>query len=213
MVTSSAVIGDQQLRVAGERHGDHHALAHAAGELVRVGVQPLTGARHADALHQLDRLIHRVGLGDLGVMDADLLDDLLADPVDGVQRAHRVLEDHRDVAAADLAQLLVGGGDQVQAVQGRAAADDRVGPAGQPHQGHARDGLARAGLTDDRHDLAGGDAEGDRLDGLDEAVLGAEGDPEIVDLQQRLRRLARFRRGGRFSGGTHPSRILGSSTA
>ena len=32
------LVGDQQLRPAGQRHGDHHALAHAAGELVRVVV-------------------------------------------------------------------------------------------------------------------------------------------------------------------------------
>ena len=30
------LVGDEQLRVAGERHGDHHPLPHAAGELVRV---------------------------------------------------------------------------------------------------------------------------------------------------------------------------------
>ena len=30
------LVGDQQLRVAGERHRDHHALPHAARELVRV---------------------------------------------------------------------------------------------------------------------------------------------------------------------------------
>ena len=30
-------VGDQQLRAAGERHRDHHALAQAAGELVRIG--------------------------------------------------------------------------------------------------------------------------------------------------------------------------------
>ena len=32
------LVGDQQLRVARERHRDHHALAHAAGQLVRVVV-------------------------------------------------------------------------------------------------------------------------------------------------------------------------------
>ena len=30
------LVGDQQLRLARERHPDHHALAHAAGQLVRV---------------------------------------------------------------------------------------------------------------------------------------------------------------------------------
>ena len=37
------LVGDQEVRVAGQRHGDHHALAHAAGELVRVVVDAALG--------------------------------------------------------------------------------------------------------------------------------------------------------------------------
>ena len=38
------LVGDQQLRLGGERERDHHALAHAARELVRVAAQdPLAG--------------------------------------------------------------------------------------------------------------------------------------------------------------------------
>jgi len=29
-------VGDQKLRLAEQRHGDHHALLHAAGQLVRI---------------------------------------------------------------------------------------------------------------------------------------------------------------------------------
>ena len=37
------LVGDQQLRLQRERHRDHHALAHAARELMRVGVDALLG--------------------------------------------------------------------------------------------------------------------------------------------------------------------------
>jgi hypothetical protein len=49
-VTSSAVVGSSAIssRLAGERHRDHDALAHAAGELVRIGVEPLGGVGDAD---------------------------------------------------------------------------------------------------------------------------------------------------------------------
>ena len=49
------LVGDQQLRLAGERHRDHHALAHAARELVRVVLQPYARARDPDLVEQLDR--------------------------------------------------------------------------------------------------------------------------------------------------------------
>ena len=47
-------VGDQHLRIAGQRHRDHHALAHPAGELVRVGVDALLRRRDADAAEQID---------------------------------------------------------------------------------------------------------------------------------------------------------------
>ena len=39
------LVGDQHLGIARQRHGDHHALAHAAGELVRIGVGALLRLR------------------------------------------------------------------------------------------------------------------------------------------------------------------------
>ena len=44
------LVGDQQIRLAGQRHGDGDALALAAGELVRIGVDSLGGIGKADAV-------------------------------------------------------------------------------------------------------------------------------------------------------------------
>ena len=41
------LVGDQQLRLAGQRHRDHHPLPHTAGELVRVLGDPFPGPWHA----------------------------------------------------------------------------------------------------------------------------------------------------------------------
>ena len=49
------LVGDQQLRPAGERHRDHHALAHAAREPVRIVVEAPLGRRDAHAAQHLDR--------------------------------------------------------------------------------------------------------------------------------------------------------------
>ena len=39
------LVGDQQIGIAGERLGDHHALPHAAGELVRIALHDLARVR------------------------------------------------------------------------------------------------------------------------------------------------------------------------
>ena len=48
------LVGDDQLGVQGEGHRDHGALPHAAGELVRVVVDPLAGLGDADPAEQFD---------------------------------------------------------------------------------------------------------------------------------------------------------------
>ena len=49
------LVGDQQVGLVGERHGDHHPLALAARELVRIGVEALGRLRDADLLQELER--------------------------------------------------------------------------------------------------------------------------------------------------------------
>ena len=56
-VTSSAVVGsssDQQPRPPRHRHRDHHALAHAAGELVRIRMQHALRVADAELAQEID---------------------------------------------------------------------------------------------------------------------------------------------------------------
>ena len=48
------LVGDQEIGSIGERHGDHHALALPAGELVRIGAEPLGRVGDADLGQKLD---------------------------------------------------------------------------------------------------------------------------------------------------------------
>ena len=122
------LVGDQQRRPADQRHGDHGALAQAAGQLERIGAQRALGIGEADhaqhvagqlvdlgAAHApvraLGRLVHlvaeRMDVAEMAAaaMQLDRLADLVADRVERRQRGHRLLEDDRDLAAADLAHL------------------------------------------------------------------------------------------------------------
>ena len=91
------LVGDDQLGLAGQRQGDDDALAHAAGELVRVLVEALLGGRDAGFLEQPDRAPARVGGAERQV-GLDRLDQLLADRVQRVERGQRILEDGADLS-------------------------------------------------------------------------------------------------------------------
>ena len=53
------LVGDDQLRLGAERERQHDALAHAAGELVRVAVDAPLRRRDADLGEQLDGAVAR----------------------------------------------------------------------------------------------------------------------------------------------------------
>ena len=48
------LVGDEKVGTVGERHGDHHALALAARELMRIGAEPLGRIDDADLGQKLD---------------------------------------------------------------------------------------------------------------------------------------------------------------
>ena len=201
IVTSSAVVGSSAIRsfgLVGERHRDHRALAHPARELVRVVVDAALRVGDPDQPEQLDRAPSRAACLGTSLVGLDRLDDLVADLVERVQRGQRVLEDHRDLVAAHArAARSVVELAQVAALEHDPARDPRVRRPGQAQDRQVGDALAAARLADDAERLAVLDRERDAVDGLDDAVLGLEAGPEVVDLEQRLTGSAPAGRGRR----------------
>jgi hypothetical protein len=132
------LVSDDDVGLHGERHGDHHPLALAAGELVGVLAERGVGLGDADTPHQVQRSLLGLDAGES--VNEHHLTELPADGVNRIQVAERVLEDHRDPLAVDRPPL---GGARLQEV-----------PA--VEQDLARDDLARRAV-DQVHDRRGGD--------------------------------------------------------
>ena len=178
------LVGDQDLGVEGERHGDHDALSHAAGELVRVAVDSLGCARDPDLPERFERAAPRDSLRDV-LVSLDRLDDLPPHLVERMERRQRILEDHRDALSADVPQLVRRKGQKVEPVEENAPFDGRIRKPRETHDGQGRDALARPGLTDDPQRAAAVEGEGDAVDGIDDAVASREANSQVLDLEQR----------------------------
>ena len=100
------LVGDQQRRLVGERHRDHDPLVHSAGKLERIRVQNPASVWNRDFVEQFRCLGRRRFACDLAVAPAQDIMELRTDPVYGVERRCRVLEDHRDSAASQIGGLL-----------------------------------------------------------------------------------------------------------
>ena len=178
------LVGDQQVGVVDQRHSDHHPLAHPARELVWVVVHARLGSRDGHGFQHL----HRAAVSDLladVLMQLHRLAQLRADRVDRVQRRHRILEDHRDLVAADLAQLVGIDLQQIPVLEDRLTFGRGVLLRVQAHDRHAGDALAAARLAHDRERLSLLDGERDAVHRVDDAVIRAEVRLQILDVKQR----------------------------
>ena len=175
------LVGDQQVGGVGEGHGDHHPLALAAGELVRVAGEPCLGGGDADAGEQLeDPLAHRLAADAL--VQFDRLAELLFQRVQRVERGHRLLEDEADVIAAGGAEFGRAGADHFAALVADRPADP--GAVGQQRDGGERgDGFAGAGFAHQRDGLALVDVEAHALDGHVLGAVLAEAYGEVLDVE------------------------------
>ena len=185
------LVGDQHLRLAGERHRDHHALAHAPRQLVRILRHAPLGLGDADLAQKLER--PRLGLGPFhALVDAQAFGQLPPHREHRVERGHRLLEDHADLVAADRAHDLgagLGHVDDVALPRSNRSLPPAIRP---PPNSTSRmrlsddTDLPEPDLADDADGFAGADLEAHVLDADDGAVLRLELDPKTVEPCDRL---------------------------
>ncbi len=188
------LVQDDDVRFQGQRHGDHHPLPHAAGQLMGIAGQPVGGDSHH--VQQFGRP------GPLGLpfdprpVRPQHVGELDPYAQHRVERGHRALQHHGDVRPAQPAQLLLVGGEQVHCLPRRrvvadVAARDQAGGPQQPDRCVRERGLAAAALPGEAEHLTGVQHQvraGYRAHaGLAHPVV--HGQP--LDLQQRLPRQGR----------------------
>ena len=87
------LVGDQQIRVVGQRHGDHHPLALPAAKLVRIGPRLPLRVGETDVGEQIGNLLARAAPVDPLVGDQNFC-HLPVNALDRVEGDLRLLEDH-----------------------------------------------------------------------------------------------------------------------
>ena len=187
--------------LAGEGQGDHHPLAHAPAEVVRVLLEAPLRLADADHPEELDRSLIRALLAE-AQMEHHGLRELQTDGQHRIERGHGLLEHHGDLAAAHTANCVIAHREQIPAPEtDRAAFENLAGRMGDETQNrHCADRLAAAGLSDNRDRLALAHMVRDPVDGLDGTLGGVEIGTERLDFQQlghvvlvRMRELSQFR--------------------
>ena len=181
------LVRDQQIGLVGERHRDHHALPLAAGQLVRIACQAASRDRECRPASRVRGSAPAPPTLLMPLMQLQDLADLRLDRVQRIERGHRLLEDDRDVVAADVAHLVFRQAQQLASLEADAAGGMRRRRIGQQFQDRQRaDRFAGAGFADQRDAFAALDLEGDAVDRERRAALLVERHREIADREQGL---------------------------
>src|SRR5262249_34796218 len=174
------LIRNQELGAAGQRNRDHHALAHAAGQLMRVLARAPTRLGDADkAEHLHHTLVHLLAVKSL--MQPQRLSDLAADGEDWIEACHRLLEDHADVVAAALAHGGFAKLEEVSALKTDRARNTAGRLRHQPQNGICGDRLSATALADDRDRLTSLHRERDAVDRAVHPLRRAEVGLQVFD--------------------------------
>jgi hypothetical protein len=175
------LIGNEQIRIIGQGHGDHGALALPPGQFVGVGTHALAGILDADQFKQFQGSLTGVGFAETLVQQ----EDLVYLPFDGVQRVegrHGLLENHADPVASQRLNLIVSRPQCLYIVNvNRTAGMGCLGIRQQAQYGVGRNGFAGAAFTHQRYGLAPVNFQRDLFNGMDNAIGSLEVNGQVLD--------------------------------
>ena len=137
-------VGDQHVGAGDQHHGDHHALAHAAGDLVRIEADRRARGRGCARRASISSAACARRACAAAEMAAVRLGDLLADAHHRIEREFRVLQHHRDALAAQPAKAALVEAAQVDVAEAHLVGADAAGARHQPQDGAARAWICRS---------------------------------------------------------------------
>ena len=172
------LVRDEQLRLAGQCHGDHDTLTHTAGQLMRILLGDDVRIRDLDIGQHFNDLCGSLLLRH-ALMDNERLADLTGHGEDRVQAGHRLLEDDGDIVAADGIHFLLGELREVTALEEDLAAVDIAVAVEKLQDAHGGDALAGTGLADNAERASCLNGIGNAVDRLDNTLLRAEESMQI----------------------------------
>ena len=121
------------------------------------------------------------------LMQQNRLGDLVADGVDRIERGHRLLKNHRDLAPAHPAHIALRQLHQIAALKHHLPGKDLPGRhRNQAQSRQRRDRFSTAAFPHQRHGLPGKDRECYILHGPDLPAFGVERDRQTLHIQQRF---------------------------
>ncbi len=204
------LVGNQQRRLQQHYRGQHHALAHAAGKLVRPSVHRPFRVADAHAAQHFKNTLAALRGRHRAAMQFQAFVQLPADGHGRVQRRHGFLEHHADAGAAQLAQHCRLGLGDIHAFEQDGPARHHQRRGRQAHDGARGLRLAAARLAHDADHFARGNVKRHSADDLAAALPDGQ---RQVRYGYQCAHCTPLMRGSRRSRTASPNRLMPSSAS
>ena len=182
-------VEDQQVGMAGHRHGGHGALKLAAGHLMGIAAADRFRRGQAQPAEQFDRLVLGVRLAQ-DVMPCRRLDILVHQPVGRIERGGGRLGHIGNPPPPYFALVRRAQLQKVDAIEHDGAGGNAAAGPGIAHGGKADGRFAGTGFADQAEHLAAPQRQIDALDDGHPDVVALPLDLEPLDLEQQIASLA-----------------------
>src|SRR5262245_57851739 len=180
------LIGNEHLGLTADGNGADDALLHAAAHLMRKLADPLIGGGDLDAAERPRCLLHDLCLGAPPAPE-NRLAQLLTDREHRIERSLRILQDHRNTPAPDLAHLALRAGQDIFSAETNLAAQRACAAfRQQTHDGQRGQAFAAARLADEAQNLAASKVEAHAIDCLHHPPTQEKVGDKVAHLQNVL---------------------------
>ena len=181
------LVGDQQVGLVRKRHGDHHALALPAGQLVRIGAEPRLrhrGCRPGSGARRCARVPAGPRTPPCSIRISPICCSIVCSGLSEVIGSWKMIE----MSLPRIARSSRSGSCSRSRPLKRICPDGMMrGRVGQQlHHRQRAHRFAGAGFADQRHALALVDPERDAVDRDRLVAALAEADGQVADVEQRL---------------------------
>ena len=149
----SRLVRDQNIRLAGKRHGDHDPLPHASGEFEGILLHAFFRFVDIDKVQHFHCPVPRLLLVAFRV-EQDRFHQLVSDRIGRVKAGHGILENDRDLVAPDTFHHIFIGAHQLLPVTLDRTRDDPACRCQDLHDGISRHRFSGSGFSHNSENLS-----------------------------------------------------------
>ena len=151
---SGGLVGNQQLRMTNQAHGNHYTLTHSTRKLVGILLHALFHIVDSHQFQHFHGSLCSFFLGNIFVVGPQGFYQLISNGVHRIQTGHGILENHGHILSPEGSHLVLCHGKYILAFKGNASSYNLSWRLEQSHDGIGFLTLSRTRLTNDSHYLS-----------------------------------------------------------